>query len=99
VDKNEVPELWTELLTFQSFNSVSEYDDEAYVPELSDRWVDTPTLEGRRQQRMERRREATMNEDRRVKLILSSVSKKRYFKFQQLERNPKYKSQSLKGLS
>ena len=48
------------MLQFQTFRS--EYDDEDFVPELSDEWVDESTLESRRRQRMERRGEATRPE-------------------------------------
>ena len=59
-EDNQAPSLWPELLQFQTFRS--EYDDEDFVPELSDEWVDESTLESRRRQRMERRGEATRPE-------------------------------------
>ena len=59
-EDDQAPSSWPELLQFQTFRS--EYDDEDFVPELSDEWVDESTLESRRRQRMERRGEATRPE-------------------------------------
>jgi hypothetical protein len=47
------PPEWEELLIFNQ--SRSEYDDEAYVPELSDEWVDEATRSVRAKRRMERK--------------------------------------------
>ena len=59
-EDDQAPSSWPELLQFQTFRS--EYDDEDFVPELTDEWVDESTLESRRQQGMERRGEATRPE-------------------------------------
>ena len=52
-DDLEVPKQWDEFLTFQT--TKSEYDDEDYVPELSDEWLSEPDLAERRQRPMERK--------------------------------------------
>ena len=40
------PPVWSEFITFQSFKSA--YDDEDYVPELADEWLEPADLESRR---------------------------------------------------
>jgi hypothetical protein len=51
--ETEAPPQWTDFLTFQ--DSANEFDDDAYVPELPDEWVDDGTLQARRKHRMERK--------------------------------------------
>jgi hypothetical protein len=53
-DEGEEPAIWSELITFQAFRS--DYDDEDYVPELSDEWLNPDALRDRQQQQQEKRR-------------------------------------------
>jgi hypothetical protein len=46
--KGQEPTIWAELMTFQTFRS--DYDDEAYVPVLSDEWLKPDTLKARQLQ-------------------------------------------------
>jgi hypothetical protein len=41
------PKVWKELLIFQTYNSVSDVDDEDYVPELSDEWLSDEEIQER----------------------------------------------------
>ena len=52
-DDKEVPSQWDEFLTFQT--TKSEYDNEDYVPELSDEWLNEMDLANCIQRRMERK--------------------------------------------
>ena len=52
--ENEVPNSWEDLVTFSS-DRVLDVDDDEYIPELPDEWVDDATKEYRRHRRMERR--------------------------------------------
>jgi Reverse transcriptase (RNA-dependent DNA polymerase) len=54
-DEAEAPPEWEELLTFN--RSRSEYDDEDYVPDLTDEWVDEQTRADRELRRIGRKKE------------------------------------------
>lgn len=54
-DEAEAPPEWEELLTFN--RSRSEYDDEDYVPDLTDEWVDDQTKADRELRRIGRKKE------------------------------------------
>ena len=50
--EDQEPSVWSELTTFQSFKSA--YDDEDYVPNLTDKWLDPSALEAIRHQEDQR---------------------------------------------
>ena len=52
--EDTAPENWEQLVNFSS-DRVLHNDDDEYVPELPDEWVDDATLEARRRQRKGRR--------------------------------------------
>ena len=51
--EGEQPSVWEELVTFQTFRS--EYDDDAYVPRLTDEWLSREEIVERDRQQIGRR--------------------------------------------
>jgi hypothetical protein len=81
-DEGEPPPEWEELLTFN--RSRSEYDDEDYVPDLTDEWVDDQTRADRELRRIGRKKE----QERAAQVKEQSRQKERKPGEPPLEHNP-----------